>query len=121
MNNQAIDKSQYIYLLAGQQEYDQALAAGELVRDSLQKEGFIHASPADQLSRVANKHYTNIANVVVLVVEQRRVKPLIKWEPATGGLYPHIFGPMNMDSVTEVHPVAKDEQGLFCIRTDTFS
>ncbi|MFT4924224.1 MAG: hypothetical protein ACI8WB_000302 [Phenylobacterium sp.] len=117
MNNQAIDhhQAQYIYLLAGQQEYDQALAAGELVRDSLQNEGFIHASPADQLSRVANKHYTNVANVLVLVVEQQRITPPVKWQPATGGLYPHIFGPMNMDAVIEVQAIKKDEHGVFSI------
>jgi len=80
---------------------------------SLEAEGFLHASPWPQLSRVAHKYYGHISELVVLVVEVARVHPEIKWEPAAGSLYPHIYGPLNMDAVVRTLPVAKTPEGRF--------
>lgn len=91
-----------IYLLMGQAEYQHAKVAGALTRSSLDSEGFIHACAKSQLARVSNKHYVNVADLLVLSVQKDKVSVEIKWEPATGGLYPHIYGPMNMDAVVNV-------------------
>lgn len=93
-----------IYLLMGQAEYQQAKAAGVLTRSSLDSEGFIHACAKSQLTRVSKKHYTNVADLLVVCVQKDKVNAVIKWEPATGGLYPHIYGPMNMGAVIKVEP-----------------
>ena len=79
------------------------------MRPSLIDEGFLHACPQSQLSRLAAKHYSNVANLRVMVVDKSKVHPPIKWEPATGGLYPHIFGPLNMDSVVKLQPYTAGE------------
>ncbi|NQY38285.1 MAG: DUF952 domain-containing protein [Alteromonadaceae bacterium] len=108
----------YIYLLSSQQEYDKAMDEGKLVRDSRKKGGFIHASPAAQLNRVANKHYLDKVDPLVLIVDKKQVTPEIKWEPATGGLYPHIFDPLNMNAVVKSQKIAKGKYGLFNIKID---
>lgn len=108
-------KDPYIYLLTSKAEYKKSLMSGELVRDSLKTEGFIHASPKEQLTRVANKHYTGFDDILVLVVESGKVKSEIKWEPAAGSLYPHIYGPLNTDSIIETINFSKNEDLLFDI------
>lgn len=92
----------YIYFLIGKAEYVKAKLAGELVRDSLDNEGFLHAAPKAQLNRLAKKHYADTEDLQVMRVDLTKVKNPVKWEPATGGLYPHIYGPLNMDSVVDV-------------------
>ncbi|EWH09425.1 hypothetical protein DS2_12864 [Catenovulum agarivorans DS-2] len=105
----------YIYLLSSEAEYKQALASGQFVRDSLQTEGFIHASPKSQLSRVANKFYKKTEQPIIIELDKKLITSEVKWEPATGGLYPHIFGPINIDSVYKVIPIAPESSGDFSI------
>jgi len=105
----------YIYILSSQQEYKQAEESGFLVRDSIKDVGFIHASPEAELDRVANKYYKETIDPLVMIVDKKLVKPEIKWEPATGGLYPHIYGPLNMDAVTKIQEIALAKDGDFHI------
>ena len=54
-----------------------------------------------------------VGPVVVLVVQTDKVDAPVKWEPATGGLYPHIYGPLNMNAVTSVVSVEPNADGVF--------
>lgn len=105
----------YIYVVSSHAEYDTSMASGVLVRDSLETDGFIHASPKSQLDRVANKFYKDVEQAQILVVEKAKLTPELKWEPATGGLYPHIYGPMNMDAVVKIVPIAENESNEYAI------
>jgi len=105
----------YIYLLSSQAEYQQALDDGTLVRDSLEKEGFIHASPKSQLNRIANKYYKEKSSPLILMADKNLILAQVKWEPATGGLYPHIYGPLNINAVTKVEKISLTENGNFHI------
>jgi len=102
-----------IYLLSSKAEYQQALKNGYLTRDSLQSEGFIHASPRNQLSRLANKYHKKTIESLILVVDKKLVSSEIKWEPATGGLYPHIYGVLNISAVTKVENIHLADDGNF--------
>jgi uncharacterized protein (DUF952 family) len=103
----------YLYLLESAENLEAALAAGSLVRDDLKNEGFIHASPADQLTRVANKFYRQVKSLRCAVVEKAKVRSEVKYEPATGGLYPHIYGPLNMDAVVRVIELTPNAEGRY--------
>jgi uncharacterized protein (DUF952 family) len=103
----------YFYLLESAENLAAALAAGSLERDDLRTEGFIHASPADQLTRVANKFYRHVKNLRCAVVAKDKVRSEVRYEPATGGLYPHIYGPLNMDAVVRVIELTPDAQGRY--------
>ncbi|MCU4677140.1 DUF952 domain-containing protein [Catenovulum sp. 2E275] len=106
----------FIYLISDQQELTQSLNNNQLVRDSLQIEGFIHASPKNQLTRVANKFYKSRLNPVILVVDKTKLSSELKWEPAKGGLYPHIYGPLNMQSIIKQIPIQLNENNEFEIK-----
>lgn len=103
----------YIYLLSSENEYQAAQASGVLSRDSLQSEGFIHASPKSQLNRVANKFYKKTQKPLLLTVDKSKVQPDIQWEPAIGGLYPHIYGPLNIDAVIKAKSITLNASGEF--------
>ena len=104
-----------IYLLSSEQEYNQALNQGFLTRDSIELEGFIHASPKEQLTRVANKYYKATIKPLILVVDASKVNVEVKWEPAAGSLYPHIYGPLNADAITEAQEIVLNENGDFVL------
>ncbi|WAJ72294.1 DUF952 domain-containing protein [Catenovulum adriaticum] len=105
--------SPYIYLLSSQAEYEQALQNGQLIRDSIKTEGFIHASPKNQLNRVANKFYKNTHKPLLLTVEKEKILSTVKYEPAKGGLYPHIYGPLNINAVVKALPISTNKNGDF--------
>lgn len=110
-----------IYLLMTPDDFARATDKGTWVPDSFKVEGFIHASPADQLTRVANKHYSRFDELCVVTLQADRVHAEIRWEPAAGSLYPHIYGPLNMDAVEEISTARKGEDGRFAIRVSRSS
>ena len=68
--------------------------------ESLQTEGFIHCSFAEQIETVLNRYYKNTERVLLLEIETEKLtSPLIN-EPSTGGeIYPHIYGKINKEAV----------------------
>lgn len=105
----------YIYLLMNPSDYDKARLDGRWDPVSRAGDGFIHASPADQLTRVANKHYRTFDEVLVVFLRHELLHSEILWEPATTGLYPHVYGPINMDAAERTQSFRKDSSGDFTI------
>jgi uncharacterized protein (DUF952 family) len=96
--------------------WSEALKSGVYSAESLNSEGFIHCSKKDQILRVANKFYTNQNGLVVLAIEPSRLKPEVRWEPGadkTDELFPHIYGPLNLEAVVGVFDFEPDPDGLF--------
>jgi uncharacterized protein (DUF952 family) len=96
-------------------DHDRAVREGIWAPESLRDEGFVHASPADQLTRVANKHYCRFEVLRVVALRVDRLRAEVRWESAAGGHYPHIYGPVNMDAAGRVTTVRKDIEGSFAI------
>ncbi|MBL8827589.1 MAG: DUF952 domain-containing protein [Planctomycetaceae bacterium] len=105
----------YFYLLETERELRAASERGFLVRHDLKDNGFIHASPAGQLTRVANKYYRDVKDLRCAVVAKNKVLAQIKYEPATAGVYPHIFGPLNMDAIEQIVDIVPGANGLYDI------
>lgn len=104
-----------IYLLMTLSDIEVAIQQGSWMSASFATEGFIHASPREQLARVANKHYRQKVDVCVVRVRVDRLKSELRWEPAAGSLYPHIYGPLNWDAVDQILPTQRDPHGDFLI------
>ena len=83
--------------------------------DTLASEGFIHCTgDPDLLVAVANHFYRQESgDFVVLHIDPARVTSEIRWEAADGSIFPHIYGPLNLDAVTAVTPFPRDDQGEF--------
>ena len=73
---------------------------------SLAEVGFIHCSFAEQTADVAALIYPDSPEPLVLLqIDPARVESEIKVEPAAGTdqSFPHIYGPLPVHAVTEVH------------------
>ncbi len=82
---------------------------------TLEDEGFIHCSYLDQVERVANAVFVGHEGLVLLVIDSAKVGPVIRDENLEGGtdLFPHIYGPLNVDAVVDVLPFPADQDGRF--------
>ena len=70
------------------------------VDKSLEEEGFIHCSYADQVADTARKYYAGRDDVLLLTIDPSAVPSEIKVE----GGFPHIYGPLPRDAVIRVTP-----------------
>ncbi len=81
--------------------------------DSLESAGFIHCSRPEQILRVANAYYPAAKDQVLLWIDPQRVQPEIRWETSGEDIFPHIYGPLNLDAVTRIDEFIPDEDGVF--------
>ena len=104
-----------IYHIAQSGDWHNALSSGSYVTDSLQVEGFIHCSTIDQVLQVAKNFYAGQSDLVLLQIDPRRVTPSIRYEDLyqAGDLFPHIYGPLNLDAVVSSHEFVSDSEGDF--------
>jgi len=104
-----------IYHITPRAAWQRALQRGEYRAPSLRTEGFIHSSGPRQVVRVANAFYRRRRNLVLLVIDPRKVKARIRQERADGGRFPHIYGPLNLDAVVQVVDFPPRADGTFSL------
>ena len=111
----------YIYHITSQVSWSAAQLSGTYKADSLAKEGFIHCSKASQILRVANSYYLEQHGLVILMIDPALLKPGLRWEPGSDRadeLFPHIYGPLNLDAVKRVFDFPPGLDGKFLLPLD---
>jgi uncharacterized protein (DUF952 family) len=123
-----------IYHLVTERDFHSLTKDNVYVPALFAQDGFIHCTgePATLLS-VANDYFADVVEaVLVLVIEVDRVAAEVKFEPPapiSGGgtshvqeglLFPHIYGPLNLDAVAGVG-VLRQEDRQFCWPEDFVS
>ena len=79
--------------------------------ESLQTEGFIHCSFADQLDAVLGRYYSDAGDVLVLTLETEKLTSRVVNEPSTNNeIYPHIYGTINRDAIVSVDKRQKHDR-----------
>lgn len=113
-----------IYHITERAAWDDARARGEYSAPSLESEGFIHCSTRDQVLDVANDFYRGEADLLILCIDELRLRAELRWEaPAhpkpsevrrvnSDGLFPHLYGVLNLDAVVAVHDFRETETGF---------
>jgi uncharacterized protein (DUF952 family) len=82
--------------------------------ESLQSEGFIHCSNADQVARSANRFYADAEGLLILTIDPRLLVSPLRIEPASSGeVFPHIHGPLNRSAVVAVAEMTRGPDGLW--------
>jgi len=85
-------------------------------QDSL---GFMHLSSVDLLLLPANKYYAGRSDLVLLLIDPLLLSAELRWEPGVPAegdlLFPHLYGPLNADAVTQVIEFPPDAGGRFCL------
>jgi uncharacterized protein (DUF952 family) len=78
-------------------------------------EGFIHLSTPAQVLRVADARFAGARDLVLLCVSVGRLRAPLRYEPGDPGsdeLFPHLYGPLNVDAVVRVVPFGEGEHGF---------
>lgn len=98
--------------------WTEAESKGEYTAVSLAGQGFIHCSKADQILRVANLLFAGKHGLVLLVIEPAKLTSALLWEPGqdlAAELFPHVYGPINLEAVMDVLDFETGPDGLFSL------
>jgi uncharacterized protein (DUF952 family) len=75
-------------------------------------DGYIHLSTAQQLDETVDKHFAGQSDLHIAAVDLEAQGDTLKWEPSRGGqLFPHIYGPLLLETVVAYGPLERDDQG----------
>lgn len=96
-------------------EWQKAKTDGVYHPQSLDKEGFIHASTKDQVIPTANRRYVGQKNLLLLLIDSNKIVPEIKFEYSKGTkeAHPHIYGELNLDAIEGVLDFNPENDGIF--------
>jgi uncharacterized protein (DUF952 family) len=100
-------------------EWDAASASGAYrlsTRDrTLAEVGFVHCGYRHQVVSVAERIYADHSELVLLVVDPRRLRSEIKAESPEGSQehFPHVYGPLELDSVVQAVLMRREPGGRF--------
>ncbi len=100
--------------IIGADEFEAARQAG-VFELGLETDGFIHLSSRDQVLTPANIWYVGRTDLSLLVIDESKLTSQVVREPGTGTdeLFPHLYGPLNLDAITEVVPFPPNDEGTF--------
>ncbi len=103
-----------IYHITTKKEWLSAITDGKYETDSLRKVGFIHCSREHQVEGVANSLFKRKKDLVLLSIDTQKIEAQIRYEgPYEDNLYPHIYGPLNIDAVVSFNDFKANSTGIF--------
>ncbi|HEY9662544.1 MAG TPA: DUF952 domain-containing protein, partial [Allocoleopsis sp.] len=92
-----------IFHITPHQQWETAQAEGVYRCESLGTEGFIHCSTSAQVVKVANALFRGQQGLVLLEIESDRLQAELRYDEIEGGeIFPHLYGALNLDAVTQV-------------------
>lgn len=109
-----------IFHIAEESDWQAAQISGEYRISArgrtLAEEGFIHASHRDQVLGVAEAFYADAGPLLLLSIDPARLSaPVRDEEVAPGTVFPHIYGPIELDAVVAVAPLDRGADGRFVL------
>lgn len=95
-------------------QWADAQRQGSYEGDTLATEGFIHCSTPQQTLWVANGRFVGRSDLLLLCVDADRLRSELRYEESEANqLFPHIYGPLNLDAVIQVVPFVPGVDGQF--------
>lgn len=111
-----------IYHVALASDWAAAKEAGEYrvstLGRTLEDEGFIHCSYANQVAGTANTFYGKVSGpLVLLAVDTAELDDEVIAENTGGGieLFPHVYGPIPVPAVAAVTELSRDAGGAIVV------
>jgi uncharacterized protein (DUF952 family) len=109
-----------VFHIATVSDWDAAVASGRYTTSTygvtIEEEGFIHASTADQVQATASRYYAALGEaLVVLVMDTDRLEaggiPVLHEDIGNGLVFPHLYAELPVGLVDEVRPASFDDSG----------
>jgi uncharacterized protein (DUF952 family) len=102
-----------------------ARTEGVYAPESLKTDGFIHCSAVTRVIDVADNFYTGQKDLLLVCIDKEKLTSRLKYEPPvhpgtyeaspsdTIDLFPHLYGPLNLDAVVMVVEFPPNDDGTF--------
>lgn len=102
-----------LFHIATEADWAEAQTSGSYTTSTrgltLEEEGFIHCSAdREQAAGVLERYYADCAEPLVLLVVDAALVPA---EVKVEGGFPHVYGPLPVDAVVAVEPIAGAQPG----------
>ena len=79
-----------------------------------QSDGFIHFSTSEQLEETLKKYFKSKSPLYLLEVKTDNVE--LVWEISRNNqLFPHLYGPLPLNMVSQVYRISADDEGKHII------
>ena len=112
--SQGLPEDRHIVHICRRTDWQAAQEQGEYRPGDASEAGeFVHCSRPRQALRVANFLFPGKPGLVLLWIDPQRLRSEIRWEPAEGEAFPHIYGPINLEAVVEVTDFTPEADGKF--------
>lgn len=102
-----------IYHILTPAEWENVRRADKYRPASLALEGFIHLSTREHVPGTLARFFAGHADLVMLAVNVARLKAELRYDAADGQLFPHLYGPLNLDAVVDVLQIASGTDDPF--------
>lgn len=109
-----------IFHIVSKPEWQNAIRTGTYEPASVKTEGFVHCSTRRQTAATANRFFRGRRDLVLLCIEPERLTARLRFErPAdisdarAQELFPHVYGPINLDAVVQEIDLPCDGNGTF--------
>lgn len=100
--------------IADRPHWEVAQNVGIYRHASLDTEGFIHCSTPPQIVWVANTFMRGQHGLVLLCIDSERLQAELRYDEVAGvGKFPHLYGGINLDAVTQVLEFEPNAEGEF--------
>lgn len=106
-----------IYHITTENRWARAATEGTYAPEMFPVDGFIHCSKRDQVIQVANQRFRGANGLVLLCIDTEKARAEIVYENLEGGeeLFPHLYGRLNNDAVTQVLNFHPGPDGYFAL------
>jgi len=108
-----IDLDSVISHICSRSAWEEAQMVGFYEAESLKVEGFIHCSRPEQILKVANLYFPEVTDLVLLWIDLQALTADLRWELSDGGVFPHLYGLLNLAAVIGVSDLVPDSDGIF--------
>ena len=110
------EQADLIYKILSAADWETAKRAGRFEGSADdRRDGFIHFSDAGQVIGTARKYFAGQAGLVLLAVDPTRLADL-RWERSRDdALFPHLYGPLELDAVTRADRLPDDRDAADAI------
>lgn len=117
-----MERQDIIFHLVSEKEWKEHQERGSYRPPSLEEEGFVHCSAGWQVEDAANRLYSGVRKMLLLVIDVASLEPEIRYEQSeedSEELFPHVYGPINIGAVIDKIQLRPEQDGTFQISFDT--
>lgn len=105
-----------IFHITTRSHWQQAQQVGIYRTESLYSEGFIHCSTPTQITWVADTFYRQQSELVLLGIDPEQLEAELRFEDVGNGqMFPHLYGPLNLNAVVQVIDFEPNSDGRFTL------